>query len=76
MFRRIVSLKDTTSLLRIRLVDQEFNILVEADSIVSNSMAFNLDQVNRGPGPLFRLYYMIVRNDSCLFKGHGDIKIN
>ena len=53
--------KDSASFFRFRLVNQDFIVLVEADSITSNYMAINLDQVNTGPGPLLRLYYMIVR---------------
>ena len=61
---------------RIRLVNQEFDILVATDSIYSKNMAFKLDELNISANSMLRLYYMFVRNDSCLFKGHGDIKTN
>ena len=68
--------KDSTTMFRARLVNQEFDILIAADSIYNKNMMFKLDELNISTDSILRLYYMFVKDDSCLYKGHGDIKIN
>lgn len=68
--------KDSSARFRIRIVNQQFDKLISADSIYSNNIAIDLNGLITSSDTMVRAYYMFVLNDSCLFKGHGDIKIN
>lgn len=69
-------LKDPGVYLSVRLVNQEFEPLIKADSIKSNSVSFKMDEFSISSNTLIRVYYLFFRNDSCLYKGHGDIMVN
>jgi hypothetical protein len=68
--------KDSITMFRAKLVNQKFDILIAADSIYNKTMMFKLDELNISTDSMLRLYYMFIKDDSCLYKGHGDIKIN
>lgn len=68
--------KDSMAWFKLRIVNQKFETLVAEDSIYSNNVGLALNEFNQNSEKMLRAYYMCIRNDSCLFKGHGDIKIN
>lgn len=57
----------------LRIVDEDFNVLVSSDSVFSEVLAFNLTSFNRRD-QLVRVYYKFL-GENCELKGHGDIKI-
>ena len=67
-------LKPEDSMLAIRVVDKNFNVLVSLDSIYVSSLAFDLTSLNFS-NEIVRVYYKVFGED-CELRGHGDIKIN
>ena len=65
---------DNNSRLRVRVVDQQFNVLHSQDSITNNNVNLNFSTVS--PNDDFvRVYYMVVQNENCIYLGHGDIRL-
>ena len=64
--------KELTSRIELRLVDQDYNILISNDSILENNIQLNAGTF--GIKDTVRLYYKFV-SDNCELKGHGDIII-
>jgi hypothetical protein len=50
-------------------------VLYKNDTIQAYSMAFDV-KPHAGNNKYVRMYYMLVRNDSCVAKGHGDWKLD
>lgn len=59
-----------------RVVNKNFNVLLSQDSMYSSTFALNTAGLTSSTDTMVRIYYLFERNDSCLFKGHGDLKIN
>lgn len=59
-----------------RVVNKNFNTIASADSLYINSFGINTIDIASPTDTMVRIYYFFERNDSCLYKGHGDIKIN
>lgn len=57
----------------VRLVDQEFNVLLSEDTTISTSWMINPGLLNF-EGDLIRLYYKI-SSEGCELRGHGDIQV-
>ncbi len=70
-----VMAKDSSTQVRIRLVNQQFEQLISIDSLYDDDIQFNLDVFELTSGSIVRMYYVFINKDSCMFKGHGDIKI-
>ena len=70
---RFISTANTTGYFRV--VDKDFNVLVEADSVSfeagAKTISLNFSTVNADTA---RLYYRIV-NGSCEYRGHGDVLV-
>jgi len=64
--------KDPASRVELRLVDQDFNILISIDTILQNNVQLNAGTF--GIIDTVRLYYKFV-DGNCEWKGHGDIII-
>jgi hypothetical protein len=71
----LIFTKDSATRVDLRIVDQADNILVTADSIYSNAIQANVTGLT-GSDSLARVYYLFIKNDSCAYAGHGDIRIN
>ena len=69
-------IKDSNTMYMIRVVNKHFDKLILEDSISRKTIIFNLTGLTQDSDTMLRAYYMFIRNDSCLYKGHGDIKIN
>jgi hypothetical protein len=61
--------------MHVRFVDKKLNVLYKNDNIQAYSMAFDV-KPHAGNNKYVRMYYMLVRNDSCVAKGHGDWKLD
>ena len=58
------------------LVDNQFNeILTSNHQAGSYQTSVDVSSINTSNN-LIRFYYIATRNDTCFYKGHGDIKIN
>lgn len=66
-------LKPENSRLAIRMVDQDFNVLISNDSITSHVIALTFRDLNLS-NEIVRIYYKILSED-CELRGHGDIQI-
>ena len=69
---------DQNSSVAYRVVNQDFDILASGDTLktTSNPLNINIDISNQVvSNELVRVYYAIIKNNTCSFKGHGDIKI-
>jgi hypothetical protein len=66
--------KESDMRISFRVVD--FNIIVSADSMYANLFAVDLSTVLDPADTLVRMYYFLERYDSCLYKGHGDFRMN
>ena len=64
--------KELTSRIELRLVDQDYNILISNDSILQHNSQLNAGTF--GIKDTVRLYYKFV-SGNCELKGHGDIII-
>jgi hypothetical protein len=58
----------------VRFVDKKFNLIKKMDGIHAYSMTFDV-RPYAGDSKYVRMYYMLIRNDSCIAKGHGDWKL-
>ena len=68
--------KDSTIKFKIRLVNQKFETLASLDSLSHNSIAFDVSEPRSNSESMLRVYYMFIKESNCLYKGHGDIKLN
>lgn len=68
--------KDSATWFGIRVVNQDADVLIATDSIYPSNIVFDLSGLTTPSDSLVRAYYMFVRSDSCMFKGHGDIWVN
>lgn len=68
--------KATDIRLSFKVVNSNFNVIASSDSIYSNSFGVNTAAIISPVDTMIRIYYIFERNDSCLYKGHGDIKID
>jgi hypothetical protein len=68
--------KASDVLLSFKVVNSTFNVIASMDSIYSNAFTINTETIISPADTMIRIYYLLERNDSCLYKGHGDIKIN
>lgn len=59
-----------------RVVNKNFITIASSDSVYNNSFGLNTMNVVSPTDTMVRVYYFFERNDSCLYKGHGDLKIN
>ncbi len=66
-------LKPEDSRLALRIVDQDFNVLISLDSIYVSTLSFNLTSLNVS-NEIVRVYYKIF-GEECELRGHGDIKV-
>jgi len=64
--------KEPATRVELRLVDQDFNILISIDTILQNNVQLNAGTF--GIKDTARLYYKFV-DGNCEWKGHGDIII-
>lgn len=64
--------KTPSTRVALRLVDENFKVLISNDSITQTNIAFDAQRF--GIKDTVRLYYMFIENN-CEFKGHGDILI-
>lgn len=58
----------------VRFVDQKFNLIKKIDGVQAYSTTFDIQPL-AGNSEYVRMYYMLIRNDSCVAKGHGDWKL-
>ena len=58
----------------VRLVNQDGNILATDEFEVGSGYNFMIEDKVR-PRELIRLYYVFTTEEGCIYKGHGDIKI-
>lgn len=68
--------KETHTYFNIRVINKNWEVLISADSIVGNNIALDVQGLVDNSGEMVRVYYMFTKNDSCLYKGHGDIQLN
>jgi hypothetical protein len=61
--------------MHVRFVDKKFSVLYKKDDIQAYSMTFDV-RPYAGDSKYVRMYYMLIRNDSCVAKGHGDWKLD
>ena len=66
----------SNTLLNLRIVNKKFEKIVSADSVSSGTIAIKLDGLINNTDTLVRVYYLFTRNDSCVYKGHGDVRVN
>jgi len=60
----------------VKIVDQSFNVITSAANIAADSQGrinVNLDISSIPSGQIVRAYY-IVSDNSCVYRGHGDIE--
>ena len=70
---------DSTVKFKIKIVNQKFEVLTltTQDSIDDyNLISFHIEDVKASSDVMLRVYYIFITNNNCLFKGHGDIKLN
>lgn len=67
--------KDSDMKISFRLVDSQGTILTQSSSQFAVPFAINTGGLSTSD-TLIRLYYIIERNDSLLYRGHGDIRKN
>lgn len=60
--------------MHVRFVDKKLKVLAKINDIQAYSTSFDLQQRAAG-NEYVRMYYMLIRNDSCIAKGHGDIRL-
>jgi hypothetical protein len=58
----------------VRFVDKKFNLIKKFDGVQAYSTTFDIQPL-AGDSKYVRMYYMLIRNDSCVGKGHGDWKL-
>ncbi|CAN5584489.1 hypothetical protein BH11BAC2_BH11BAC2_09080 [soil metagenome] len=71
----ISSSKPSGYRMKIRILDYNWKTLITSDSIVDPTLFVDLSNYSVHSDSLFRIYYMIVSNDSCFLKGHGDLSV-
>ncbi len=59
----------------IRVVDEDFKTIVKSNKIGWGSVGLDLSSPTLKKSHV-RLYYMVIRDNTCIAKGHGDIRIN
>jgi hypothetical protein len=70
---------EPTTAVTYRIVNQTFNVIASGDTIksTSNNLTIPVDLTAQvTANELVRVYYAIIKNNSCAYRGHGDIKIN
>jgi len=68
--------KDSDVRFSFSVVNENFNVLASSDSLYTNAFALNTTGIASAADTMIRVYYYFERNDSCLYKGHGDLRIN
>jgi len=69
-------IKDNDIRVSFRVVNKYHQVIASADSMYSSTFGVNTPAIVSSTDTLIRIYYFFERNDSCLYKGHGDIKVN
>ncbi len=59
-----------------RLVNKDFKVIQSGDSILYDVFKMAISDIVSKSDTMVRMYYYFERNDSCLYKGHGDLKVN
>lgn len=67
--------KDSSTRVDFRIVNQNFEILASYDSIYSQQIAMTFKDIITEHDSIIRIYYRLVKVDNCGFIGHGDILI-
>ena len=60
----------------LRVVNQRWETLITVDSVNAHTLNFNLQGLTDSSDEFVRVYYFFTQNDSCVYKGHGDIKLD
>lgn len=68
------TVEDSGTVVAVRLVNQDGNILATDEFEVGSGYNFMIEDKVR-PRELIRLYYVFTTEEGCIYKGHGDIKI-
>ena len=64
---------DTTSMVDLRIVDQNSHLIYSSDSITAQVITLPAQNLNVADGQLFRVYYRIVHPNGTAHRGHGDM---
>ncbi len=67
--------KDSSTRVDFRVVNQNFDKLVSVDSIYNNQIAMRFQDILSENDSIIRIYYRFMKENNCGFVGHGDIKI-
>jgi hypothetical protein len=67
--------KDSSTRVDFRIINQNFEILASYDSIYSQQIAMTFKDIITEHDSIIRIYYRLVKVDNCGFIGHGDILI-
>jgi len=59
--------------IEMRVVDKHYNLLAKT-TVASLSATFDVSNLAKGHDEV-RMYYMVVRGQDCVAKGHGDLRL-
>ncbi len=70
---------EPTTAISYRVVNQDFTTIAAGDTIKSttNNLTIPIDlSASVSANEIVRVYYAIIKNNTCAYRGHGDIQIN
>lgn len=71
---RFVCLRDSTDYLDLRVVRQNMDVLVQADSMLAQQIAIDMSGFALADGEEIRVYYRIIHSDGTAHRGQGDVR--
>lgn len=67
--------KDSTTRVDFRIVNQNFEKLISLDSVYSHQITLTFKDIVTENDSIYRVYYRFITDNNCEFVGHGDIQI-